>query len=576
MTSQSEPFLVIADGEATGRSRACQAMRDFLRCELGADTALETAAPMLGAGAEPAAGAMPEQMRLVRLTMDPGADMGPEAFRVIGDAGNGCSDGSGKVGRESYRGLPGVRILAETEAGLLYGVEEVIAHHRLHHKFPDTDRAFSPAFAVRGMKGLHWNPDDYLSILDFLPSCKFNFLMLCYGMLPEHCRRFRDPYSREHLEAILRMVEGARERFVTVCVAVNPSLRSVPPARYSGDEDLRPVVDKFKESYELGVRCFALALDDISLDLQRPEDRAAYRSLGDAHADFTCRLRDALLSMDSSNRLILCPTTYFTYHARAYPDYTRAIADGIPEDVEFFWTGPDWNSTSITYEDACEYAELVGRKPFLWLNYPVNDYLKPEPWRLVLAPTAMRCARLPNMLTGAIANPMRQVETSKLPLWSIGRYFWDPRSYDPDIALEEACAAAAAEHGCSPETLLAIARAYIGAYDPLANLADLVGPDSGATPNALCEAERRLRQASHELRQLLPGLRAQLGEGKRLWSELEQGLGRFLNFADAFIASRCAERLGESVRRCGLGSDSFADALHFARAAVDLLGSLWT
>lgn len=527
---------MIPSGDGCARSLACRTVVQFLEKELGADVTL---------GPESVGHA-----GLVQLTVDPGADMNAgcgagrvdrvdraieakqQTFRVIG-----C-DTSG-----NEAGLPRIHILARAEAGLLYGVEEVIAHYRLRRKFPDGDKVCSPAWAVRGIKGLHWNPDDYLSVLDFLPSCKFNFLMLCYGMVPEHCRRFRDPYSDEHLEAIARIVQGARERFVTVCVAINPSLRAVPQARYSGDEDLKLVVDKFRASYDLGVRCFALALDDISSELQRPEDRAAYRSLGEAHVDFTFRLRDALLSMDSDNRLILCPTAYFTRHAHAYPDYTRAIAEGIPDDVELFWTGPDWNSVSISYEDACEYAGLVGRKPFLWLNYPVNDYLKPEPWRLVLAPTPMRCTRLPSMVTGVISNPMRQVEASKLPLWSIGRYFWDPESYDPDVALEEACAVVSAEYGCRPDTLLAVARAYIGAYDPLA---DLAGLDPGMTRSALYEMEMRLKNAAYSVRQLLPGLRAQLGEG-RLYSELEQGLVRFLSFADAFAVSRCANRLGESV-----------------------------
>ena len=539
---------MIPSGDGCARSLACRTIVQFFEKELGADVAL---------GPE-AAG----QAGLVQLTVDPGADMnaGQEAFRIIG-----C-DTSG-----SEAGLPRIHILARAEAGLLYGVEEVISHYRLRREFPVGDTVYSPAWAVRGMKGLHWNPDDYLSMLDFLPSCRFNFLMLCYGMVPEHCRRFRDPYSDEHMEAIARIVQGARERFVTVCVAVNPSLRAVPQARYSGDDDLKLVVDKFRASYDLGVRCFALALDDIALELQRPEDRAAYQSLGEAHVDFTCRLRDALLSMDSDNRLILCPTTYFTRHALAYPDYTRAIAEGIPDDVELFWTGPDWNSVLITYEDACEYAGLVGRKPFLWLNYPVNDYLKPEPWRLVLAPTAMRCTRLPGMVTGVISNPMRQVEASKLPLWSIGRYFWDPESYDPDVALEEACAVVSAEYGCRPDTLLAVARAYIGAYDPLADLAGLA---SSMTPSALYEMEGRLKHAAYSVRQLLPGLRAQLGGG-RLYSELEQGLVRFLNFADAFTMSRCADRLGESVRHHGLGSDALADASHFARLAADTVRSMW-
>ncbi|MEA4884491.1 MAG: beta-N-acetylglucosaminidase domain-containing protein [Clostridia bacterium] len=555
MAQRIDRFLVIADSDKTVRSLACGVLMGFLKNELHAEAVLAHAAPEGG----------PEQAALVRLSVDPDAEM---AHSV--DKPDTVEAEEFHIRANDEAGLPRIDISARAEAGLLYGVEEAMAQFRLHRGFPVIDKTFSPAWAVRGMKGLHWNPQDYLSVLDFLPSCKFNYLMLCYGMTPEHCRRFRDPYSEEHREAIARIVQGCKERFVTVCVAVNPSLRSVPPARYSGDEDLQIVVDKLRASYDLGVRHFTLALDDISLDLQRSEDRATYRNLGEAHVDFTKRLRDALLAIDSDNRLTLCPTTYFTNHARAYPDYARAIAEGVPDDVELFWTGPDWNSVSVTYEDACEYAELAGRKPFLWLNYPVNDYLRPQPWRLVLAPTTMRCTRLPNAVTGVIANPMRQVEASKLPLWSIGRYCWDPAAYDPEASLEEACAVVAAEHNGSAEILYAIVAAYVGAYNPLMDLASAL---TNATPCALRQMEERLQQAARTIRQLLPALKAELGE-VRLYNELKEGFGRFCNFADAFTAWRCTVRLSDEAQRHDLSDEALADASSFARLSKGLFGTI--
>ncbi len=464
---------------------------------------------------------------------------------------------------------PQVKLVAGSPVGLLYGVQELKLRSRFENgvlEVPGLDISSFPAIAIRGIKGLRWNPSDYLSIIDFLPACRFNFLMLCYGMVPEHCREWRKPYSEEHLQAISEIVQRCNERYIRVCVAVNPSLRSEPPICYSSEQDLALLGAKFRASYDLGVRTFALALDDINFEMVHPEDKRAYAGLGHAHVDLVRRLNDALRGLDSENKLIFCPTTYFTRYALERKDYTEALAHGLPEDVDVFWTGPEWNSTTVSSGDARSFCSLVGRKPLLWLNYPVNDYLAPHPWRLLLEPVKLSCTELPRWIKGLVSNPMRQIEASKIPLWSVARYCWDPASYCPEEALKEAVAIVAGDEAREPLQLMV--EAYTKYYDALKDTRSFACDE--ANPG-LQRASENLLMAAGIVRTTLPVLKKLL-RNERLARELEEGFKRFLAFCEAYSAWSYGRRLAGGMR----GRDALAPgALTAFLRAADLSWRDW-
>ncbi|HHY31426.1 MAG TPA: hypothetical protein GX515_00170 [Firmicutes bacterium] len=518
----------MVDSPERKRSAAVRDLKDFLRMVFGVDipVALDRPDRRQGASVERGEG------DIISLALN------PEALGQASEEGYRLTVSPGGEGPHVE-----ARLVAASPAGLLYGVQELKMRSRFENgvlEVPVLDISSSPAMAVRGIKGLRWNPSDYLSIIDFLPACRFNFLMMCYGMVPEHCREWRMPYSDEHLQAISEIVQRCNERYIRVCVAVNPSLRSEPPICYSSEQDLALLVAKFRASYDLGVRTFALALDDINFEMTHPEDRRAYAGLGHAHVDLVRRLDDALRSLDSENKLIFCPTTYFTRYALERKDYTEALVHGLPEDVDVFWTGPEWNSTIVTGEDARFFSSLVGRKPFLWLNYPVNDYLAPYPWRLLLEPVRLSCTELPRWIEGLVSNPMRQVEASKIPLWTIGKYCWDPASYRPEAALQEAVAVVAGAEAREPLKLLV--EAYTRYYDALRDTRDYAC-DVAANPSSQ-RASEDLLMAAGIIRTLIPVVKRLL-QNERLASELEEGFNRFLAFCEAYNAWRYG--------RCGCG-----------------------
>ena len=56
------------------------------------------------------------------------------------------------------------------------------------------------------------------------------------------------------------------------------------------------------------------------------------------------------------------------------PDnYWQTFAQKLDSQIDIFWTGEKVCSPDYTREHLLLVDELIGRKPFLWDNYPVND-----------------------------------------------------------------------------------------------------------------------------------------------------------------------------------------------------------
>jgi hyaluronoglucosaminidase len=292
-------------------------------------------------------------------------------------------------------------------------------------------------FAIRGIKGLWWDGiEKYQKALPWMADHDMNFLMLCYTAFPASGQDWRADYTPEQLKQIGDLAAEGRRRGVTVCLSFNPGIWSKPPLSYSSEADYQLALNKVKAIHAVGVRSFALCLDDINKAM-RPEDQKAFGSLQAAQIHFVNRLWIDMKAMKPRPRLIFCPSAYTTGEAKAHLDYTKAIGAGIDRDVMLFWTGPDVCSASITAADAREIGALFQRKPFVWDNYPVNDMF---PWRPMVGPVKNRGKDLAGAVSGYLANPMKQWYASRLPLATLAAYFEDPARYDPRKAIADAVA----------------------------------------------------------------------------------------------------------------------------------------
>ncbi len=110
------------------------------------------------------------------------------------------------------------------------------------------------------------------------------------------------------------------------------------------------------------------------------------------------------------------------------------MANRLSENIHVMWTGRLVCSPTVTSQDADSYGSGIGRKPFLWDNYPVNDYNRN---RLFLGPFKGRDPELLRHLSGYVSNPMNEAEASKFALLTLVDYLKDPFKYDPERSWEK-------------------------------------------------------------------------------------------------------------------------------------------
>ena len=328
-------------------------------------------------------------------------------------------------------------------------------------KTADSDQLSLPAnnaFELRGTKGYFWTPTQYLEEIPVLKSYGMNFLATCYGSF------FRDYTFREghndwwiEMDAGLKrewqqVVRSCRENGINFCFGTNPMLYSSRPLDTGREEDFDRLLELYRWFQDQGVQWFYLALDDLHLHKGMLVD-------GKGQSLFANKLYKALLQHDPSCKMIFCPTWYWGSTMKN-PDrkaYLEEVAEFLRKDILTFWTGNDVVSTTVTVADAAAYREVIGHELILWDNYPVNDFHN----TLNLGPFTGRDPELGSVITGIMANPMRDNRMNRLPLYTMAEYMNDPGNYSPEESIVRAIRTIAGDES-GQEALHSLVRFYPG------------------------------------------------------------------------------------------------------------------
>jgi hyaluronoglucosaminidase len=290
---------------------------------------------------------------------------------------------------------------------------------------------------VEGFYGTPWTHEARLRMLDFMSAHKLNLYLYAPKDDPYHRERWREPYPHANAQRLDALIQHAQSRFVEFVFCISPGLSMV----YSDPTEFDRLVAKLEAVRQRGVRAFGLLLDDIPEKLQHAADRRVYRSLAEAHAELANRLYRWLKERAPDGWLLVCPTYY---HNLGEPPYVKALGERLERGISVLWTGAQVVSRTITPEDAELFKLAIRRKPFVWDNYPVNDY---EPSRLLMGSITGRAAETLKHLEGLVSNPMSQAEASKIALGTYADLLWNAEGYDPQRSWRAAVAHLVGESG---------------------------------------------------------------------------------------------------------------------------------
>ncbi len=311
----------------------------------------------------------------------------------------------------------GIVVAGADSAGLFYGQQTL---RQLQHgdSVACAEVTDWPVMPERGViEGYYGNPyshDARLRLFEFMGRNKLNVFVYGPKDDPYHRSQWRASYPKDAAHQLKALVEAARRNHVKFVWAIHPG----GDIRWERADSVA-LVRKCESMYELGVRSFCVFFDDISGEGARGEKQAGLLNyLNEAFAK----------RHDDVDALMMCPTQYNKGWSGG--DYLTTLGTQMDASVRVMWTGATVVDM-IDREDMEWINAQLGRKAYIWLNYPVTDYCIDH---LLMGPTYGNAADIGTMVSGFCSNPMEYCEASKLSLFSIADYCWNPEAYDPQAS----------------------------------------------------------------------------------------------------------------------------------------------
>ena len=309
----------------------------------------------------------------------------------------------------------GIVIAANDERGAYYGVQ-TLAQLLTLDKLPMAEIADYPDIPYRGVVegfyGQPWNHEARLSQLDFYGRNKMNVYIYGPKDDPYHNTNWRKPYPEKEAKQLQELVERAKQNEVIFYWAIHPG----QDIRWN-DQDRDLLLKKFESMYDLGVRGFAVFFDDISGEGTNADKQAELLNYIDEH--FVQVKKDV-------SPLIMCPTEYNKSWANLKGGYLTTLGKQLNPNIQIMWTG-DRVVANIDKQTLEFINPLIQRKAYIWWNFPVSDYVQN---RMLVGPVYGNGTDIKDDMIAFVSNPMEHAEASKIALYSVADYTWNPEDYD--------------------------------------------------------------------------------------------------------------------------------------------------
>lgn len=287
----------------------------------------------------------------------------------------------------------------------------------------------TPLGIIEGFFGHPWPWSARRHYARFLARSGFDFYLYAPKSDPWLRRDWQSPWPEEDWTQLKALRQACAEAGIRFGLGLSPLELYRQPAPQSR----RQLTNKLRRINALEPDLLGLLFDDMRGDLPELAQRQA-------------ELAQVALEASSARQLILCPTYYSTdpllekVFGQRPKDYWQDLGERLPPEIDVFWTGPQVCSERYPADHLAQVSQWLGRKPFLWDNYPVNDSAEQSRFlRLMAYPKDH--GTLAGKVAGHAANPMNQPWLSQVPLASLPLAYRQGLNYDPVQAFKQACEA---------------------------------------------------------------------------------------------------------------------------------------
>ncbi len=215
---------------------------------------------------------------------------------------------------------------------------------------------------IEGFFGRPWTWDERTWLMRRLAPKGYGFFLYAPKADGYLRRRWREPHPEAQAAEMAAFAAACREEGVRCGVGLSPfelHLDFEGPWREA-------MAAKIAALDACGIEDLAILFDDMRGDI--PDLAARQAEIVGFAAERT-----------AASRMIVCPSYYSddpvldrVFGARP-ENYLQDLGRGLDPAVEIMWTGEEVCSREFSTGHLDRVTEAIGRKPFLWDNYPVND-----------------------------------------------------------------------------------------------------------------------------------------------------------------------------------------------------------
>jgi hypothetical protein len=276
---------------------------------------------------------------------------------------------------------------------------------------------------IEGFYGRPWSWEDRTNYATFLAEAGFNFYLYAPKADSWLRRDWQEPWPASHEEKLRELREAYRVSGIRWGLGLSP----FDLHRDYGSSGKQLLSDKISRINMLEPDILCILFDDMRADKAEVAKTQA-------------EIMQDVCNWSGADTVIVCPSYYSLdpvldeLFGQRPENYLQTLGEQLPTAVEIFWTGNKVVPDTISRADLRQVAELSGRTPWLWDNYPVNDGERASK-HLHLDAFSGRDPGLGRVLGGHAVNPMNQAWLSKIPLLTLLDVYRKGDDYDKAASL---------------------------------------------------------------------------------------------------------------------------------------------
>jgi hypothetical protein len=280
---------------------------------------------------------------------------------------------------------------------------------------------------IEGFYGKPWSWDARMETVSFLAPYGYRFYLYAPKADPYLRRKWQEPHPRHLAESIATLAARCTGSGVRFGIGLSPY-----ELFNNFDDSAREALGRKLAFFDgVGAQDLAILFDDMRGDV--PDLAKLQLDIVRWCADHT-----------KASRIIVCPS-YYTDDPildRVFgnrPDrYIEDLGRGLDEAIQVFWTGEEVISRQFSAGHLERVTNQLGRRPFLWDNYPVNDGQRMSQYLHLRGFTGRRAAIASHVAAHGI-NPALQPTLNRIPAITLSDSYRLGDSYEYAQSFKRAC-----------------------------------------------------------------------------------------------------------------------------------------